>query len=463
MWPSADSALLQGITTEVVGNCGLGPAPALQPELAHAGIIFCPPDAGEHITWRTYPEFLDNLDRKSLGVNVAGLIPHGPLRISVMGLAARAADRRERDRMVALLREGLESGAYGLSTGLEYTPGEYSELDEVVALAKQTAALGGLYATHVRDRWGGIVGSVEEAIQTARQADCALQVSHLTARRPQADLNGKLLGLMDDAAADGMDIGFDAYPYDWGPGPVLESLPGWVLEPGPSATLEMLADPAHQERIKSEAASSPLWSMPSVWNDVVISLAVDTPAAVGKSIAQLADESSREPWDVIFRLMLDAGEDFAAVSWIARGIEKSSIHETVRHPMCALGSDSATQGGPLAAYKWHPGGYGFTSRVLTELVTEYPVLTFEDAVRRMTSLPASRVGIEGRGAIVPGSWADLAVIDRPRLRDNATYIEPNRSPDGIVHVFVGGVQSVRKGRLTGLRAGRVLRHNDRSH
>lgn len=457
MWPAADSALLQGITTEVIGNCGLGPAPALQPKLASSAVIFCPPDAADWIVWRTYPEFLDCLEQAGLGVNVAGLIPHGALRTSAMGLAARPAAPAELDVMLGLLSDGLDAGAFGLSSGLEYAPGKHSELTEVVALTQRSAELGGLYATHVRNRWDGIVDSVQEAIDTARKSGSALQISHLTARRPQAALNDRLIELVDDAASDGLDIGFDAYPYDWGPGPVIEALPGWLLDGEPAEVRHRLADPDHAARVRAEVAASPIWSAPSVWDDVVVSLAVATPDAVGKSVAELAAARSADPWDVIFWLLTAAGEDYPAVSWIARGLDKATIYETITHPMCAIGSDAATQGGPLAAYKWHPGAYGLTARVLTELVTDTQLLTVTEVVRRMTTLPASRLGIERRGAVLPGFWADLAVLDLPNLRDNATYIEPNRSPDGVVHVLVNGAVAVRGGHLTRQQAGRLLR------
>jgi len=458
MWPGADSALLQGITTEVVGNCGLGPAPALRRELAPSSIIFCPPDAQEHIHWNTYAEFLDHLDHLHLGVNVAALVPHGALRVSVMGLAQRTASKEELDSMRGLLREGLEGGAHGFSTGLEYAPGNSSSEEEIVALAAETARHGGLYATHVRDRWSGIVESVKEGIHTAARAGCALQISHLTARRPQAGLNHVLLDLVDEAARGGADIAFDAYPYDWGPGPVQEILPGWVLEGGPCATLERLSDQKTRVKIRDEIMKSPIFGSEGVWADVMISLASASPGAVGKTLELLSEERNADPVEIIFSLLQEAGDQFPAVAWVARGIEKSSIYETVRDPRCALGSDAATQGGPLACYHWHPGAYGWAVRVLTELV-DAKILTFEDAVRRITTLPASRVGLKQRGAIMCGFWADLVVLNRDSLRDNATYVETNRSPDGIVHVLVNGVVAVRNGRLTDERAGRLLRAN----
>jgi N-acyl-D-amino-acid deacylase len=456
MWPGADSALLQGITTEVIGNCGLGPAPALHPELAPSSVIFCPPDAAEHIHWRTFGDFLDHLSSLQLGVNVAALIPHGALRVSTMGMASRLPTAQELEHMRSLLREGLEGGAVGFSTGLEYAPGNSSNAEEIVALATETARHGGLYATHVRDRWDGIVDGVKEGIATAERAGCALQLSHLTARRPQAALNGTLLELVHAAADRSCDIAFDAYPYDWGPGPVQEMLPAWVLEGGPAATLERLRDRKQRHKIRDAIASIPIWTTPGVWNDVMITLATASPGVVGKTLQQLSDERKEHPTEIAFQLLLEAGEDFPAVSWVARGIEKSSIYETVRDPLCALGSDAATQGGPLAHYHWHPGAYGWAARVLTELVATR-TLSFEEAVRRMTTLPASRVGLQQRGAILSGFWADLVVIDPGSLRDNSDYVRPNRSPDGIVHVLVNGELAVRDGQLSERRSGRLLR------
>ena len=456
--PPADSALLQGITTEVIGNCGFGPAPALKPDLTAANVLFFRPDLGVEIDWQTFGEFIARLDRSKLGVNVVPLVAHSPIRTSVMGFEAREADDREIGAMRELVVDSMQAGAFGFSSGLEYSPGKSADPAELLALAEEVAARGGFYATHVRDRWLGIIDAGREAIDVARQSGVPLQISHITARRLAALDNAVLINDVEAARDEGLDVTFDTYPYERGVGSMIEVLPPWTLEDGPAEALAAFKDPAERARIASYPKSANIWPLLGRWDLIMISAAPSTPDAVGKTMAEIASERGLDPWDALFEMFIAEGESFSNISAVAATMHETSIRETVAHELCSLGSDSATQGGKLSDAVLHPGGsYGFTARVIEQFVHTTGLLTLEQAVHKITGLPARRLGLQDRGILMEGATADVVVLDAGDVSDRTSYLQPNVSPSGFRHVLVNGEIAVRDGVLTGVRAGRVLR------
>jgi len=330
-------------------------------------------------------------------------------------------------------------------------------------LAERVGNRGGLYATHARHRVFDAEDGVREAIKIAEESGARLQVSHMTPRVFARHLAESVLTLCDEAKGRGLDLGFDIYPYEWGPGPMYELLPGWALEGSAEEVVQRFGDPRFREKVRREHRRNLVrWVQLDRWDKIVVVGAPNDSDAVGKSLAQLAEERQRDPWDVVFDLLAGAGVEYGDVSEIAHSIDWEDILLTVANPSCSLGSDSTTlsRTGPLGGEKLTPGCYGFVPRVFDEFVKTRKVLSFEEAVRRLTSLPASQLGLWDRGIIRPGLVADLCVIDPEEFRDNTTWTDFNARPSGLEMVLIAGKLVVKDGHLTGVRAGHVLRRKE---
>jgi N-acyl-D-aspartate/D-glutamate deacylase len=411
-----------GVTTVVVGNCGMGAAPCAQARgyaaAFHPGHVL--PE------WDGYDGYLGAIEKSPSSCNVAALIGHGAARAAVMGGAARAPSDAELAQMAAIVREGVAAGCVGLSTGLIYEPGKYAQRDEIAALASECRANGGLYATHMRDEGAGLLDSIRESIEIGERAGVPVQISHhKAAGRENWGLVRESLALLDAARARGVDVMADQYPYT-AASTVLAAVVSYFVETGERGIGR--GDP----------------------NDVVLSAAPQHPEWEGRSIGALAAEWGVEPLAAA-RRVLDAEGIQASV--VIHNMSEDDVRTVLRHPTTMIGSD----GLPMLHGKPHPRLYGSFARVLGTYVREQGVLPLEVAVHRMTGLSARRFGIADRGVLRAGAWADVVVFDPARIADVATYAEPHRHPDGIAHVFVNGEAVVRDGAHTGARSGRVLR------
>ena len=458
--PSAESAIEQGLTTEVLGNCGFGPAPAVDRKRVEQNILGHSAKHGVKIDWTTFGEYLDRLNR-GLGINVVPLVAHGSIRTSVMGVTNRPADGDEINKMCYWVDEALDSGAFGLSAGLEYAPYQTSTTaDEIIALVKRVGKRGGLYATHTRYRIFNTDKGVAEAIQIAREGGSRLQISHITPRVFVKHMTGAVLKLCEDARAQGLEVGFDIYPYEWAPGPLTELLPGWALEGSVDEVVQRFRSDQFKKKVAREHTENLCrWVQLDRWDKLIIVGAPERPDAINKSIAQLAEEWNKDPWDVVFDLLAEAGTHYTDLTEITHTLDWEDILLTIKDPHCSFGSDSSTlsRTGPLRDEAMMPGCYGFIPRVFDEVVTSRKALTFEETVRRLTSLPASQLGIRDRGIIRPGLVADLTLIDPENFRDNTTWTDFYARPGGVDLVLVSGKIAVENGRATGLRAGKLLR------
>jgi N-acyl-D-aspartate/D-glutamate deacylase len=458
--PSAESAIEQGLTTEVLGNCGFGPAPAVDKKRVEQNILGHSAKHGIRIDWTTFGEYLDRLDR-DLGINVVPLVAHGSIRTSVMGVKNRPAGEDEIDKMCYWVDEALDSGAFGLSAGLEYAPYQTSTAtDEIIALVKRVGKRGGLYATHTRYRIFNTDKGVSEAIQIAREGGSKLQISHITPRVFAGQMTEAVLKLCDDARDSGLDVGFDIYPYEWAPGPLTELLPGWALEGTVTDVVRRFKSDQFKKKIKQEHNLNLCrWIELDRWDKLIIVGAPKRPDIINKSIAQLAEEGSKDPWDVVFDLLAEAETHYTDLTEITHTLDWEDILLTIKDRHCSFGSDSATlsRNGPLKNEAIMPGCYGFVPRVFDEVVTSRKALTFEEAVRRLTSLPASQLSIWDRGIIRPRLVADLCLIDPKNFRDNTTWTDFYARPGGVDLVLISGQVAVENGRATGLRAGKILR------
>jgi N-acyl-D-amino-acid deacylase len=459
--PAHEAKVCQGVTLEVLGQDGLSYAPVTDEVLEQlrgqlAGWNDDP--AGFDWSWRTVGEYLDRLDA-GIAVNAAYLVPHGTLRMCAMGMEDRAPTDDELAHMRRLLAEGLEQGAVGLSTGLTYTPGMYADDDELVALCEVLREHGGFYCPHHRNYGLRALEAYADCVEIARRAGVPLHLAHAhLGYEVNKGRAHELLALIDHARADGVDVTLDTYPYLAGATYLHAFLPSWVHAGGSAATLERLRDAGLRERLRvelEEEGSDGFHEIPIDWEIVVIGSARQ-PANqrwIGRSVAEAAAGTGARPIDFLCDLLVD---EELGVSCIAHIGNEENVRAIMTHPAHTAGSD-----GILVGDRPHPRSYGTFPRYLAVYVRELEILSWEQAVRKMTSLPAQRLGFGDRGLLRPGMAADVTCVDPVRVRDTATYEEPRRLPEGIPYVIVNGRLAVDEGRRTDELPGRALRSRPR--
>ena len=443
--PAHLDGLCQGITTYHVAQCGLGFAPASAPTqalfrdylAAIAGDPELPP-------WTSVAEYLALFDRAA-AVNLVVLLPHGLLRAEVAGMSRGPLTPPQLDRLKRLAAEGMEQGARGISTGLTYFPGSEADLQELVAVTRVVAEHGGVYASHLRNYSDGLLEAIDEACEIGRQCRLPVQISHL---RPQARFSGRareVLAHVEAARDAGIDVAFDLYPYLKG----CTIMSALFLAPevyagGVEAALAMLRDAAERERLRR--------AMPLAdWSEAhIASVATEKNKPFeGMRLTDFAASQGKDVFDACADLLLEERLRVSVVGW---PIEESDHRAVLAHPLCLVGSDSIPMGGAR-----HPRACGSFARYLGHHVRELGLLPLEEAIRRITSVPARRFGLDGRGLVAEGQAADLVVFDPARIADRATYEQPLRRAEGVRHVLVNGEFVLRDGRLTAARPGRALR------
>ncbi|MCS7026448.1 MAG: D-aminoacylase [Bryobacteraceae bacterium] len=429
--PRGDNYLLDGVTTVVTGNCGGSEFPL--------GAWFA------------------KLESLGLGLNVASLVGHNTVRSRVMGTANRLATPEEITQMQELVESAMKEGAVGFSTGLIYIPGTYSNSEEVVALAKAAAKHGGVYASHMRDEGDKILDAIEEAVRVGKETGARVQLSHFKIdNRRLWGSSDKSLALVEQYRQQGVDVVVDQYPYDRSSTNLGITLPSWALADGREAQLERLSNPETRKRIAREMQERlkhlghPNFAYATVAtfrpnreyegkNVSEINVLLGRPATVEAEIETILD------------LMRQGGAQM-----VYHSMSETDVERIMRYPHTAVASDGGIrefgQGMP------HPRSYGTNARVLAEYVRKRKVLTLEDAIRRMTSLPARTFGFRDRGLIREGMAADIVIFDPSKVQDKATFQQPHQYSDGFDWVLVNGVVAVEDGKLTDARAGQVIRH-----
>ena len=439
--PRCTSAVAQGITTVVVGNCGHGVAPRSDPALAPAGIIGYRRDWGVPLDWSSYEEYRDRLRERQPGVNLATLVPHGAVRLAVMGTAEDPADEAALARMEDMVAEAMAAGALGMSTGLEYVPGRSASQAELTRLAR-VAGHGAVYASHIRDRAERFADAVTEALEIGADSGCAVVLSHLAAR-PYAPPGAgeKVSTLLDEARDTGAQVVADTFPDEFGPSPLASVLPAWMVT-GPPAevTRRLRADGVIRQAIRSFEAGHNFLVRAEGAGGFMVTSSVAHPEACGHTTGELAELWGIHPAEVTCRLLADEGDDFYSLIIQHRYASRPELDRLCRDPWCAFESDGVltSQGGPSSGIVMNRSTFGYAARVLGELVRERRMIALEEAVRRMTSLPAAAVGLRNRGRIGIGRPADLVVFDADAVADRSTDRQPARSPDGIDLVLVNG-------------------------
>jgi N-acyl-D-aspartate/D-glutamate deacylase len=450
--PRAKSAIHQGVTLEVVGNCGFGCFPIRDPEVARKAIYGYTPEVP--IDWRTAGEYFERLQAAKPAVNVLSLVPNGQLRLATVGLADRPADAAELGEMKELLRESLGEGAWGYSTGLEYAQEAGATEEEVTELCRVLTGTDGLlYATHTRRRDEGATATVEEAIRAATAADVRLQVSHLVPRNGIEEAH-RSFEAVEAARARGLDVEFDMHTRTFGLTHLYASLPPWALAAEPAELAEILRDPSARDRMRPHRS---ILSAGNDWGRVMLLDNPFFPDYGRRDIASIAADRGQEPLDAVYDLLLGGLEAPHKLMVIIHAYTEQEQREAFAHPLCVPGSDATTMApdGPLAD-TWFHGAYTWASWFYRFMVRDERLLTPAQAIHKLTGQPAARLNLAGRGVLAPGAAADVAVFDPERFAERGTTFEPNQLADGMVHVIVNGVHTLRDGELTGERAGRVL-------
>jgi N-acyl-D-aspartate/D-glutamate deacylase len=455
--PRAESKIRQGVTTEVVGNCGFSAAPALagRAELLADYLAASAPSLPFHEI--TFAQYLDGFPATS--VNTIMQVGHNTLRLMTVGMESRAATAGELAIMERLLEEALAAGALGLSSGLFTAPGGFAEPDEILVLARVLRRHAAQYASHIRDEANHVFDAVREAIAVGEATGVHVQIAHLKlSGMDNWGGAGRLLAEIEAARQRGIRVDCDQYPYDTGTNPLRNLLPRWVQEGGVPALLERLRQADVRARIRVDIARDGLNNFGTIpsWDAVRVAVSPQTPESAGRTIGELARERGRDPLDTVCdQLLADRGHTRILVTSMA----EADVWEIARTPWVLVGSD----GNALAPYgvtgqgKPHPRYYGTFARVLGQCVRDLRLFSLPLAVWKMTGGPAGALGLVDRGLLRPGFCADVTVFDPVRIAERATYDAPHQYAAGVSTVLVNGEVVIDGGDHTGALPGRVLR------
>ncbi len=443
--PRHEVKLRQGVTTELMGMDGLSYAPSSPGKLEQllyylAAVNGMPP---EGVRWGSVREYLDLFEGR-VACNVAFMAPHAAIRVEAMGWDDRLPTGPELARMRELARQAMQDGAFGFATGLTYPPGAYSDTNELVAVSQAIADLGGMYMTHARYTLGDrLLDPFREAIEIGRRAGVPVHISHY--HNPVDGMGQQMVGLVDEGRNSGVDVTFDQYPYAAASTVLHSLLPYWVHSGGPSALLGRIRQQAVRDEIGD--AVEPMWGL--TLDHYIFANVPRNKEWEGRSLGDLARYQGKRMVDAICDMLI---EEDLEVSFVARTGNPDNIRTIVRHPAQMVGSDGIMTG------DWpNPRTYGTFPYVLGQFCREEGLFRLEDAVRRMTSAPAQRLGLQDRGILRDGMKADIVVFNPDTVRANATFEEPKQFPDGISHVLVNGQMVVDNGSHTGALPGRALR------
>jgi N-acyl-D-amino-acid deacylase len=472
----AESAVRQGVTTHVIGNCGMSAAPVdehrIDELIHHWQHYFDVSDVSWN--WRSFADYLGRMEEAGVAINIVPLVGHGALRIAAMGYDERPATEDEMGVMKRHLADSMKAGAFGFSTGLVYPPGCYAPTAELIELARVAASFGGLYASHIRGERETILAAVREAIEIADEAGIPAQISHNAPKwgGPPAREN---LALIEGARALGRDVTLDNDTHtDLAPR-LSRALPQPILDLGREELLALLAEEGRRDELRREintdALPAPGYAgllKHGSFERIIVYLARNE-ALIGRSIDEIARERGRGALDTYLDLIVEERDEIAA---IFDYIDEASVREILAHPLTMVSSDGLVLPLPRAeeAAVYMPCSFGEYPGVLERFVRDRSVLRLEDAIRKMTSYPAQRFGLWDRGVLRPGAHADIVVFDLEKVRDRATNLYPHKYPfenmpprfaEGMDFVFVNGVAVIDEGEHTNLRPGRVLRRQAR--
>lgn len=459
--PRAEGKISQGVTTEINGNCGLSAAPLMGEALRQRAGDLAEYDI--HDRWETLGEYYVLLEQRLPALNCATLTGHGNLRACVVGYRDRAVTASEREIMCDFLEDSVREGSFGISTGLIYPPGVYSDTEELIALCRALlkAADGGacIYASHMRSEGERLIESIAETIRILRDSGIRGHISHLkTSGESNWHKIDRALSMIEEARAQGVAITCDCYPYTAASTDLDTLLPAWAYEGGAEAEIMRIRNPEIRQRIRREILEER--ADREYWERVVITsvLTEKNRWMEGENILSIARRKQCEPVDALLEILID---EQLRVGAIFASMSDDNLRKILSKAYVMIGSDSSARSadGLTCRGKPHPRGFGTFPRFLGRFVPHELHMNISEAVRKITLLPAMTFGISQRGILREGAYADITIFDHQQIRDTASYEEPFLTSEGIPYVIVNGVPAVWEGRLTGIRAGRILRND----
>jgi N-acyl-D-aspartate/D-glutamate deacylase len=461
--PKAETSVRMGATTHIVGNCGFSAAP-LGVETRRSLLFDSELSNFIEVDWKTLREYFDRLERQGMAINIGSLVGHGTVRDVVMGQQARAPTSEELEEMRRLVTQAMEDGAFGLSVGLVYTPCRFAETSELIELCKLVARYGGIFAAHVRSQSDMYKEAIAEAIEIGEKSGVPAHLSHQGVMPPHWGEGREFFGAVYEARERGLDVTIDVIGGVEGLGSLNDMFPPWATDGGIAEQLKRLRDPKMRERLKKELKGETnwnrnipaLWAREGRWDMLRIHNAKDE-SLKGKTIAEAAKSKDKDPFEFLFDYLVEEGKPRSTVEIV---FDEKDIKYMITLPFQMFCSDvwSMAPYGPLSRSASYPTQYGAYPWIFRRFVREEKLLTLEEAVRKMTSLPAQRFKLLDRGLIREGTWADMVIFNPKSIADQGTKEKPRQYPAGIEYVLVNGRITVEKGEHTGALAGKVLRH-----
>lgn len=465
--PKTPSTLQQGITTLVVGMCGASLAP-VNPEKKELFdkefSMAAPPGLEYNVTWAKFSEYLDEMEKLGCSSNVAHLIGFGMVRLAVMGYDNRKPTKEELQKMKDYICDAMEAGAFGISTGLIYTPQTYADTTEVLEITKEVAKYNGLYFSHIRNESDLVIEAIQEVIDIVEKSGCiGGQIAHhKVSGKANWEMSKETLQLIEETNKRGIDITCDQYPYNRGATSLITLLPPWTHEGGIEKLIERLRDEKIKEKIKKdlyEGTSFESFVKNIGWDCIFISYLESEKwsSFIGKNIAEITrDIGKKDEFEVLCEIIID---EEAKVSMTVKSMGEEDIQRIMKGRYTMIGTDGAsiTLTGPLSHGKPHPRYFGTYPKILGHYVREKNIMLIETAIRKMTTFPAQRLGLKDRGLLKEGMCADVVVFNSETIIDKATFTEPHQYPEGIEYVLVNGKIVIEKGKHLGTKPGKVLR------
>lgn len=466
--PKSSSKIYDGVTSEVIGNCGIGVAPICDERkkelIAYLGtrLIGTIPVKLE-LPWNTMEEYLDYLRQNPTATNVIPLVAQGAIRINEMGFSPEAPTSEQMERMKAEIKKAMDLGCVGISSGLVYMPGEFSTKDELAQLCTAVASYDSFYVSHIRSESDSLFEAIDEAIYIAKNAGTALHISHLKMSGSKVwGQTDKLFEKIENAKQQGLDVTFDSYPYSSACTSLGACMPPWAFEGGTDEMIKRIQIPEIQKRIKYDiengiAGWQNFIKAAGTWDNITFAAVITDKGQwmLGKTIAQVAHEIGCDPYDVVFNSLV---QESGRIQILVKMMLDEDVEKIISHPDAMVGSDgmSLSMEGIMSSGNPHPRAFGTHGRVLAHFVREKKLITLEEAIKKFTSKPASRLRLDRRGQLKEGYFADVVIFDPDKVQDMATFDNPKQYTRGIDTVIVNGELALQDGKQTDNLSGHVI-------
>ena len=456
---TSQSDIRQGVTLEVLGEGSMGP----MTEQMKKDAMEAQGDIKYKIEWTSLGEYLDYLEKRGISTNIASFVGIGTARANIIGFANRAPNAEELEKMRGIVRQAMEEGAMGVTCALIYTPDFFMKTDELIEMSKVAAQYGGMYVSHMRSEGNKFLEAVDESMRIAKEAGVPVEIYHLKAAgRSNWPKLEQVIKKIEQARAIGLNITADMYTYPAGATGLDASMPPWVQEGGFKEWKKRLQDPEIRKRVKQEMSTPTdkwenLYLAAGAKNMILIAFKQDSlKYLTGKTLPEVAAMRGKSVEETAMDLVIDDDTRVGTVYFL---MSEENIKKQITQPWVSFGSDAESMApkGNFMKSNPHPRAYGNFARLLGKYVREEKVISLEEAVRRLTTLPAQNLKIKDRGALIPGHFADVVVFDPGKIADHATFDKPHQYSTGVAHVFVNGVQVLKDGEHTGAKPGRVVR------